>query len=78
MRLFYAIFQGDLTPHDILPLIVKTYRFIADFQGEIPGASPKDCGNYLDMNLSMARLYAGHYLESVLLSKNISTEYPLA
>ena len=73
---FYAIFEGDLTPRDILPLIIKAYRFIADFQGEIPGASPKDCGNYLDMNLSMARLYARHYLESVLLSENIATEYP--
>ena len=48
---------------DILPLMVEMYEFIRDFQGEVPGASPKDCGNYLDMNLGMARYLAGKYLE---------------
>lgn len=73
---FYAIFEGDLTSQDILPLITEAYDFIANFQGEVPGASPKDCGNYLDMNLSMAKFYAKRYLENVLRNKNISTEYP--
>ena len=73
---FYAIFEGDLTAQDILPLITEAYDFIANFQGEVPGASPKDCGNYLDMNLSMAKFYAKRYLENVLRNKNISIEYP--
>lgn len=73
---FYAILEGDLTSGEILPLIIRTYRFIADFQGDVPGATPEDCGNYLDMNLNMAKLYAKRYLEKVLLSKNVPTEYP--
>ena len=73
---FYAIFEGDLTPTDILPLITETYNYIVNFQGKVPGASPKDCGNYLDMNLNMAKFYAKRYLENVLKNKNISTEYP--
>ena len=44
-----------------------TFRFIAGYEGEIPGAAPKDCGNYLDMNLPMAKLLAGRYLEKTLL-----------
>ena len=55
--------SGDYQSADILPLMVEMYEFIRDFQGEVPGASPKDCGNYLDMNLGMARYLAGKYLE---------------
>lgn len=73
---FYAIFEGDLTAQDILPLITDAYDFIANYQGEVPGASPKDCGNHLDMNLSMAKFYANRYLKNVLQNENISTEYP--
>jgi S-ribosylhomocysteine lyase len=51
---FYLILAGDLTSKDILPLIISTFEFIRDFKGDVPGASAKDCGNYLDMNLPMA------------------------
>ena len=75
---FYLILAGDLTSHGIVMLIQDMYRFIADFEGEVPGASAKDCGNYLDMNLPMAKFIARKYLTEVL--NNISEErltYPL-
>lgn len=63
---FYLLLGGDYESKTIVPLIVKMFEFIRDFQDEVPGASPKDCGNYLDMNLSMARFLANRYLEQVL------------
>ena len=64
---FYLLMAGDYTSRDILPLVTRTYQFIRDYEGDIPGASPRDCGNYLDMNLPMARYLAGKYLDQVLL-----------
>lgn len=63
---FYLILAGDLTSEDIVPLMREMYAFIAAFEGEVPGASPKDCGNYLDMNLNMAIYLAKKYLTEVL------------
>lgn len=63
---FYLLLAGDYQSKTIVPLIVKMFEFIRDFQDEVPGASPKDCGNYLDMNLSMACFLANRYLEQVL------------
>lgn len=63
---FYLLLAGDYSSRDILPLMVQMYEFIRDFKGEVPGASPKDCGNYLDMNLSMANFLAKRYLDNVL------------
>ncbi len=63
---FYLLLAGDYSSRDILPLMVEMYQFIRDFRGEVPGASPRDCGNYLDMNLSMANLLAKRYLDNVL------------
>lgn len=62
----YLLVKGDLRSHDILPLMIETFRFIADYEGEIPGASPKDCGNYLLQDLPMARWEARKYLTEVL------------
>ena len=63
---FYMLLAGDLTSQDVLDLVTRMFRFMADFEGDVPGASPKDCGNYLDMNLNMAKLLAKRYLENVL------------
>ena len=71
---FYLLLSGDYTSSDIVPLIRDLFAFIADFDGEVPGASPKDCGNYLDMNLPMAHYYAKKYLRDVL---NDPQEYQL-
>lgn len=62
----YLLLNGDYESRDIVPLITETFEFIRDFQGEIPGASPRDCGNYLDMNLPMAKYLASRYLDNVL------------
>lgn len=62
----YLLVKGDLTSTDILPLMIETFRFIADYEGEIPGATAKDCGNYLLQDLPMARWEASKYLTEVL------------
>ena len=63
---FYLLLAGEYKSADILPLMDGMFRFIAGYEGEIPGASAKDCGNYLDMNLPMARYHAEKYLREVL------------
>lgn len=65
---FYLLLAGDYSSKDILPLMIEMYEFIRDFKDEVPGASAKDCGNYLDMNLPMANYLANRYLENVLYS----------
>lgn len=69
---FYLLLAGDYTSRDILPLMVEMYEFIRDFEGAIPGASAKDCGNFLDMNLGMAKYLAKKYLDEVLYNINDS------
>lgn len=63
---FYLLLAGDYCSKDIIPLLTEMFTFIRDYVGEVPGASPKDCGNYLDMNLPMAKYLAGKYLREVL------------
>ncbi len=74
---FYVIFKGDLNSNDIVEIITEMFKFIADFEGEVPGASPKDCGNYLDLNLSMAKYEAKKYYDEVLTQlKEENLTYP--
>ena len=63
---FYLLLAGLYESRNILPLMDGMFRFIAGYEGEIPGASAKDCGNYLDMNLPMARYHAEKYIREVL------------
>ena len=58
---FYLLLAGDLTSRDALGLVTDCFRFIRDFRGDVPGASAKDCGNYLDMNLPMANYWGARY-----------------
>ena len=69
---FYLILAGDLKSKDIVPLVTELYRFMSEFEGEVPGAAAKDCGNYLDMNLPMARFISKKFLTEVL--ENITEE----
>ena len=69
----YLLLNGDYESRDIVPLMIEMFEFIRDFEGEIPGASPKDCGNYLDMNLGMANWLAKRYLSNTLY--NISEDH---
>ena len=70
----YLLLNGDYESSDIIPLLIETFRFIADFEGEVPGATPKDCGNYLLMNLPEAKMAADAYLK-ILEDKNLKTKY---
>lgn len=58
---FYLLLAGDYSSRDVLGLVLDCFRFIRDYRGEVPGASPKDCGNYLDMNLGMANYWGARY-----------------
>ena len=58
---FYLLLAGDLSSRDVLELVLDCFRFIRDFRGEVPGASAKDCGNFLDMNLPMANYWGSRY-----------------
>ena len=62
----YLLLIGDYESSDLVPLMTETFEFIRDFEGEVPGAAAKDCGNYLDMNLPMAKYLAGKFLKEVL------------
>ncbi len=63
---FYLLLAEDYESKDIVPLVTAMFEFIRDFKDAVPGASPKDCGNYLDMNLNMANYLARKYLDQVL------------
>ena len=63
---FYLLLAGDYASKDIVALVTEMFEFIRDFKDGVPGASPKDCGNYLDMNLGMANFLAKKYLDQVL------------
>ena len=63
---FYLLLAGDYASKDIVALVTEMFEFIRDYRGEVPGASPKDCGNYLDMSLGMANYLADRYLEKTL------------
>lgn len=62
----YLILTGSYDSKDIIPLIIEMYEFIRDFEGDIPGASAINCGNYLDLNLPMAKYLADQFLNDVL------------
>ena len=64
---FYLLLSGNYESKDIVPLIREMFTFISNYEGDVPGASAKDCGNYLDINLPMARYLAEKYLKEVLL-----------
>lgn len=63
---FYLILAGDYKSSDIVQLMISMYEYIRDYRGDIPGASPRECGNYLDLNLNMANYLADRFLSQVL------------
>lgn len=64
---FYLLLAGQCQPEDIVGLIRDMFSYISGFEGEVPGAAARDCGNYLDMNLPMAKYVAKKYLQNVLI-----------
>ena len=73
---FYLLLAGKYTSCDVLELVKDTFRFVADYSGEIPGASAKDCGNYLDMNLPMANYWGKKYSELLENADETRLVYP--
>jgi len=65
---FYVIFKGDLKSVDIVSIMRQMFEFIANYEGEVPGADARSCGNYLDMNLPMAKYEAKLFLNEILLN----------
>lgn len=70
----YLIVSGDYSAEDILPLMRETFSFIADYEGEIPGATPRECGNYKMQSLDAAKAESRKYLNEVL-NENCPTVY---
>lgn len=73
----YLILKGDLESEDIIELLKSTFKFVMDFEGEIPATTSKECGNYLDHNLVFAKYEAEKYYSEVLLNiKQENMVYP--
>ena len=70
---FYLILAGNLESKDIVDLVTEMYEFMSEFEGDVPGASARDCGNYLDMNLPMAKYVAKRFLDNTL--RNIDEKH---
>lgn len=64
---FYMVLKGDLDSRDVYPIVCRLFDFIRHFKENVPGASPRDCGNYIDMNLPMARFVAERFYEETLM-----------
>ena len=74
---FYVIFKGELSSDEVKDIITEMFQFIANFEGDIPGADPYSCGNYLDQNLPMAKFEAKKYLTEILANlKYENLHYP--
>ena len=63
---FYLILEGDLMSADVVELVRDMFSFIVDFEGDIPGAKPEECGNYLDQNLDMAKWLSIRYINNTI------------
>ena len=63
---FYMVLAGDYDSKDVVELVTRMFIFMKDFEGDVPGACAKDCGNYLDMNLNMAKYVCDKYYNEVL------------
>ena len=74
---FYLILAGDYTSEGVLPIIKELYAFISHFEGQVPGASPIECGNYQDMNLNMAIYEAKLYLDILNTATTANLNYPI-
>lgn len=73
---FYLLLRGDYTSRQVLPLVRDCFRFIAEFEGAVPGASARDCGNYLDMNLPMAKYWGARYARLLERADDSCLYYP--
>ena len=73
---FYLLLAGNYSSREVLPLVTECFRFIRDYRDAVPGASPKDCGNYLDMNLPMANYWGAKYVGVLENADETRLNYP--
>lgn len=73
---FYLLLAGDYSSREVLPLVTECFRFVRDYRDAVPGASPKDCGNYLDMNLPMANYWGAKYVGVLENADETRLNYP--
>ena len=73
---FYLLLAGDYSSRDVLPLVTECFRFIRDYRDAVPGARPRDCGNYLDMNLPMANYWGAKYVGVLENADETRLNYP--
>lgn len=73
---FYLLLAGDYSSREVLSLVTECFRFIRDYRDAVPGASPKDCGNYLDMNLPMANYWGAKYVGVLENADETRLNYP--
>ena len=73
---FYLLLAGDYSSREVLPLVTECFRFIRDYRDAVPGASPKNCGNYLDMNLPMANYWGAKYVGVLENADETRLNYP--
>lgn len=73
---FYLLLAGGYSSREVLPLVTECFRFIRDYRDAVPGASPKDCGNYLDMNLPMANYWGAKYVGVLENADETRLNYP--
>lgn len=66
----YLVMFGDLTSQDVYGLVIQMCDFVINFEGEIPGASPVECGNHSEQNLNMAKYYIKKYKNDLITNKN--------
>ena len=66
----YLVMFGDLSSEDVYDLVVETCDFVLDFEGDIPGAEPIQCGNWSEQNLPMAKYYIAKYKKALTENKN--------
>ena len=71
----YLVMFGDLTSNDVYDKVVALCDFIINFEGEIPGAKPEECGNYSEQNLNIAKFYIKRYKDELVNYKRL--EYPI-
>ena len=74
---FYVMMSGDLNSKDVLPLMIRAFDYISDYDGGIPGATQKQCGNFRDMDLEQARNDAAMYYNVLIEAKKENLVYPV-
>lgn len=72
----YLIVKGRPTPQEIYPLVLAAFEYLRDYEGEVPGATAINCGNFRLHDLPGAKKAAAEFVER--LQRTPCFEYPVA